>query len=116
MSDPEEFVLAYAAGTPYEAHFVSGLIEREQIPVRMVGEKLSGGFGELPATVLQVELFVARKDLSRAREIVDAYEDRRQAGGPDYGEGIPWDCPACGETIDGSFEICWNCQAPRPEE
>ncbi len=111
----DEFVRAYAAGTPYEAHFVRGLIEREQIPVRMVGENLSGGFGQLPATVLQVELFVARKDFSRAREIVAAYEDRRKGDGPAYGEEVPWDCPACGETIDGSFEICWNCQAPRPE-
>jgi hypothetical protein len=25
-----------------------------------------------------------------------------------------WNCPACGETVDGPFEQCWNCGAQRP--
>ncbi|MBA2722219.1 MAG: DUF2007 domain-containing protein [Methylibium sp.] len=25
-----------------------------------------------------------------------------------------WDCPACGERIDGPFEQCWNCGAAMP--
>ena len=113
MSD--KIVLAYKAATPYEAHFVRGLIEREQIPVQVVGDKLAGGFGELPASVIQVELYVVAADLERARVIVEEYEQRRKDGGTEYGEKPGWDCPACGETVDGSFEICWNCQAPQPE-
>jgi hypothetical protein len=29
----------------------------------------------------------------------------------------PWrrfTCAACGETVEGPFEVCWNCGAPRP--
>ncbi len=25
-----------------------------------------------------------------------------------------WLCHACGETVDGPFEQCWNCGAPMP--
>ena len=25
-----------------------------------------------------------------------------------------WRCPACGETVDGPFEQCWNCGAAEP--
>jgi len=24
-----------------------------------------------------------------------------------------WDCPVCGESNPGHFEVCWNCQAQR---
>ncbi|MFO0837716.1 MAG: hypothetical protein U1D55_04255 [Phycisphaerae bacterium] len=26
-----------------------------------------------------------------------------------------WRCPACGEDNPGHFEICWNCEAARPQ-
>jgi hypothetical protein len=25
-----------------------------------------------------------------------------------------WTCPSCSEKNPGNFEICWNCNAPRP--
>jgi hypothetical protein len=25
-----------------------------------------------------------------------------------------WVCRACGETVEGAFEQCWNCGAPMP--
>ncbi len=27
---------------------------------------------------------------------------------------VHWCCAGCGEAIDGPFEVCWNCGAPRP--
>ena len=26
-----------------------------------------------------------------------------------------WCCPACHEQVEGPFEQCWNCGAPRPQ-
>jgi membrane protease YdiL (CAAX protease family) len=26
-----------------------------------------------------------------------------------------WRCASCGEKVDAHFEICWNCQSPRPD-
>lgn len=117
MSGPARFVRIYRAASPFEAHFVRGLLEREQITTRLVGENLSGGFGELPATVLEVEIHVTEQHAGRAREIIDAYEKRRAAGFRIHEEtGSPWRCPNCHETIEASFEICWKCHSPRPEE
>ena len=28
---------------------------------------------------------------------------------PENAERPDWVCPTCGETIPGSFEVCWNC-------
>jgi hypothetical protein len=28
--------------------------------------------------------------------------------------GPPWCCPACGELVEGTFELCWHCGMARP--
>jgi len=28
--------------------------------------------------------------------------------------GADWTCPSCSEKNPGNFELCWNCNAPRP--
>ena len=27
-----------------------------------------------------------------------------------------WPCPKCGEEVPGTFELCWNCNASRPDQ
>lgn len=29
--------------------------------------------------------------------------------------GTAWICPRCHEHLEGQFEVCWSCGAPRPE-
>jgi len=34
-----------------------------------------------------------------------------------YKEATPvadWTCPSCSEKNPGNFELCWNCNSPRP--
>ena len=31
-------------------------------------------------------------------------------------EGEPWTCPKCGEEVEASFAMCWNCGEERPEK
>ena len=33
--------------------------------------------------------------------------------GPKPKIGPSWVCPGCGETVEGNFNICWNCQTAR---
>jgi hypothetical protein len=37
----------------------------------------------------------------------------------DFGRGAvakpPWQCPDCGEALEGQFSACWHCGALRPE-
>jgi hypothetical protein len=28
---------------------------------------------------------------------------------------MKWKCPACTELVDEDFEVCWNCEQPKPE-
>jgi len=27
-----------------------------------------------------------------------------------------WKCPECGETVEIDFDVCWNCQKPKPDK
>jgi hypothetical protein len=26
----------------------------------------------------------------------------------------PWQCPSCGDAVEGQFELCWRCGAVKP--
>jgi hypothetical protein len=51
---------------------------------------------------------LTEEDCARARKIVVDYfnaESERQEA---------WQCPNCGETVDGVFSECWACQTSSP--
>ena len=50
-------------------------------------------------------VWVNRCDEKQAEQLIAEFAARNQ--------GQPWTC-ACGEVHEPAFEICWNCQAPRP--
>ena len=31
-------------------------------------------------------------------------------------EASPWKCPQCGETVPGTFDVCWKCQTTKDGE
>ena len=48
---------------------------------------------------------------ARAREIIKQREPV-----PAVDEPAPdWRCPQCGEELEGTYHICWNCESPRPK-
>jgi hypothetical protein len=64
-----ELVTIYKAADGIQAHLVRGVLEGEGIPVSIRGEALMGALGELPATMLDVEVQVPPEFASRAREL-----------------------------------------------
>ena len=107
-------VEVYSAYDDIEANIIKALLESSGIPAEITGQALRAFAGELPfgrATAPRVR--VALPDKIRAREIIDEYEqtNRRRFAGEDRPLG--WTCSKCNEEVDGHFEICWNCQAPR---
>ncbi len=101
MSD---WIQVYSAADSLEAHSLKGLLETAGIEVRLKGESLYSGMGELPATVLEVTLWVEDIQLSKATQLLAEYEDS---------SAQPWYCSGCGELNESNFEICWNCQKER---
>jgi len=94
----------YTASHLPEAHLVRGLLHAVGIPARVLNEFSQSGFGELPAASAYPEVWVDDdRDLTRAREIVAAYEQERFAAGS-------LTCPHCGEQNPQHFAVCWHCQ------
>jgi len=59
----------YKAADGMQAHLIRAALELEEIPVHIAGEALMGAVGELPATMLQVEVQVPPEFAERARTI-----------------------------------------------
>ena len=64
-----ELVTIYRASDATQAHLIRGALEAEGIAVYIKGESLRAAVGELPATVVQVEVQVSPAHAARAREI-----------------------------------------------
>jgi hypothetical protein len=101
----------YRAANSSEAHALRDRLREEGILAAVMGESLESGHG-LPITTPAV--WVGTRDLDRAREVLGAFlAERSGSGAEDAGKGA-WTCPGCGERIEPSFDICWNCQTARP--
>lgn len=67
----------------------------------------SGIAGEIPPDQALPEVWVMDDaQLDGARALLEAWRHL-----PDR----HWLCHACGESVDGPFEQCWNCGAAMPE-
>lgn len=100
MND-QQWQTVYSASNSLEAYSVKGLLENTGIAVRLTGEALAAAIGELPANVMEVQLWVAPHQWQKAKELVMDYLSN------DYQD---WCCQHCGEMNQGQFELCWRCQ------
>ncbi|MDE2147066.1 MAG: DUF2007 domain-containing protein [Burkholderiales bacterium] len=67
----------------------------------------SGIAGEIPPDQALPEVWVwDDAELPGARALMDELRRRPH---------LHWLCHACGESVDGPFEQCWNCGALRPQ-
>jgi hypothetical protein len=107
MNRSDNFVRVYRAANATEAHVIRGLLEQHDIKVRLLGESLSSGFGELPAEVIEVEIHVPSGYRQFARQLIDEYEIRPSVAADRAND---WKCKACGELNPATFGLCWNCQ------
>jgi hypothetical protein len=74
-----ELVTIYKAADGIHAHLVRGVLEGEGIPVSIRGEALMGALGELPTTMLDVEVQVPPEFAFRARKLALQCEKERPA-------------------------------------
>ena len=99
----------YVAAHLPDAHLVRGLLAAAGIGARVLNEYATGGLGELSVNDVRPEVWVEEaRDLPRARQIVDAYEQTPASPGL-------IGCPDCGEDSPRGFAICWKCLGPLPD-
>lgn len=83
------------------------LLASEGIQCLIRNEQLSTAMGEIPFVECFPELWVLDEETyPRARLLLDAWLKTPPAA-------EAWDCPGCGEKIDGQFTVCWSCGALR---
>ena len=100
--------LLFSSLNLHEVHHLKNLLEAEGIRCHIKNELLSRLAGEIPFTECAPELWLLdERDLERAKCIL-ADLSRAAVAKP------AWQCPNCGEALEGQFSACWHCGALRP--
>lgn len=81
-------------------------LREDGIEASVQREFLGGAMGELPPDQCLPEVWVRHdQQFERARALLELLQNLPQR---------QWQCPACGEAIEGGFEQCWQCGALMP--
>ncbi len=85
---------------------VKNMLEQQGIDVLVKNDKLYSIAGEVPVTECMPEVWVQNALHYRyAEQLIAEMESAEQEEFPS------WQCSSCGEQVEGSFGVCWNCQA-----
>ena len=108
-----DFVPCYKAFDSQEAALIATRLEGHGIRTKTVGGAATIGYGDLPAAVFAVEVWIPADRLEEAQVLIREHLEEHKGKQPDRALG-EWTCPRCGEQNDADFAICWSCQASRP--
>jgi hypothetical protein len=90
----------YRAANLPDAHLLRGLLGQAGIEAHVFNENAQGGVGQLPFTEAWPEVWISEeRDLRRAREVVQAFEQAPAAAGA-------LRCSSCGEENPNTFQLC----------
>lgn len=76
----QELITIYRAADGVHAHLVRGFLEQHDIPVSIQGEALAGAIGELPPTLLDVEVQVPPRFAEQARRLALEFDSNSPTG------------------------------------
>lgn len=98
----KDWIQLITAENPVEAGFLRGLLESAGIEVQLRNMELWGVAVEIYyAEGARPSIWVRPHDRQRATEVLARRHEPVQAS--------PWNCPGCGERLEGQFTGCWNC-------
>jgi hypothetical protein len=113
MPDTGRTKLLYTAATEGEAQMLVDHLASFEITASAQGGALSFARGDIPLTQQTLpQVWVFERDYADAMQVLDAWV----AENADDEPGEDWNCPACGERIEGNFDQCWSCGGARPPE
>ncbi len=87
----------YTAYNPIEAEIIAQRLISFGINAEVRDAKLWGAIGLLP--VIEPTIWVKSHQEQQALQILSNTNASDEH----------WDCPDCGESIEGQFSDCWNC-------
>lgn len=84
---------------------IKALLDDANIPCFIKNEFIQGAAGELPPHETVPEIWLIDKQWeTKAQVLVDELETSLAQNKP------TWFCSNCGESNEGQFLICWNCE------
>jgi Putative prokaryotic signal transducing protein len=95
--------------------FHQSILQSAGIPCYIRNENTSSSLGAGALGLVQSQLFnpvLCITDDDRYEEAVALIKQATEAQGESQAD---WQCSTCGETIPGTFELCWNCPHPSLE-
>jgi hypothetical protein len=97
----------FSSSNPVAISVVRNLLAQEGIETQIMNEGTAAVSGEVPFFSAMTEVWVVNDaDEKRGRAVAASVETGEAR---DTVTGEPWQCPRCGETIEGQFSECWNC-------
>jgi hypothetical protein len=99
----------YEAADRIEAQRLIDFLADHDIPAVVLGDFLAGAAGELPANIFPVVWIAKNGHRFHAESLLEEFLQ------PVHESGSSWNCPGCGETVEDSFQVCWNCGMSKPE-
>jgi hypothetical protein len=100
----------FQAENRIQAQMLIDYLQEHGIETVIFNDHLSGAVGELPANIFPTLWLLEEQELSKANQLKERFLNLSPS------KIAAWRCPACGEQIDGGFEICWNCATPGPKD
>lgn len=99
----------HSAPQPATLRLLQQILRDQQILTEVRRDQLGVTAGMVPFTETWAELWYVDGDVEKAKRIVADFVsgEERAADEPE------WRCEACGESVEGSFDICWNCGTAR---
>ena len=89
---------------------IKQLLDANAIPCYLKNEFISGAIGELSPLDSQPEIWLLDDEWElRAQTLINSHLDQRESRQAQ----ADWRCEHCNEVNDASFDVCWQCQAPR---
>lgn len=95
-------ILIHTSPNAFELHNIKNVLDGHAIECEIRGEFRRAAVGELPVNECWVELWIVDDTQEEAARRILADVGARSSK--------PWDCPECGETLEGQFDHCWKCQ------
>lgn len=90
-----------------QAGLLKELLEREGVACLVRNEQLFSALGEIPFLECSPELWVVDNEIwPRAKLLLDGWLKNDETS-------EAWQCPSCGESLEGQFGSCWKCGAER---
>ena len=95
------------SGTATEIEILHAMLDEHGIKAVILNESTAAVAGAIPFLATLPQLWIEDDaDGQRAGAIIAEYLAKQQQ---DTIARKPWQCPHCGQIIDGQFTTCWSC-------